>query len=147
MYTLLLELGPLLFALCAGQQPFEEEHAAQAVGNLGEVVHQRIRLHTGDLAADRIRKVLVIVGEGLDERLGMAGRQARAARRRRADLSDIIVAALVDVFGLTQFADIQIVRVLLVPLDTAGFAVDPDGEVVLSPTLIWLAWSTPLRPC
>ena len=76
-----------------------------------------------------------MVGECLDERLGMSAGGARGAAGGGGLGGDIGVAALPDLLRLGVREDAQVVGVLLVPAERLLLAVDPNVEVVL------LAWA------
>ena len=104
-----------------------ELHAVEAVGDGGiverAVVGRTARLHRQNGADD----VLVDVGKGDDQSLGVAGGDTAV---RAGLLGDVAGAAGQDLRGLALGGVLQIIRIVLLPLQCALAAVDADGQAV-----------------
>jgi len=110
---------------------FDKLHAAHAVFNLREIESQRIGFTLLNPGSDGVGEVQVVVCKRFQECLRMAEGNTRATGGRRTLGSDVAVAAAPDLNWAVNDFDVQIVRVFLMPLDALGFAIDPDGKVVL----------------
>lgn len=104
-----------------------ELHAVEAVGDGGiverAVVGRTARLHRQNGADD----VLVDVGKGDDQSLGMAGGDAAV---RAGLLGDITGTAGQGLRGLALGGVLQIIGIMLLPLQCTLTAVDADGQAI-----------------
>src|SRR5690606_1672033 len=106
----------------------DEVHAARALLHGGEVGVELTRLLSRDTGGDGAGGVAVDVREGFDEGFVMPEGDARVVAN---DGVEVVVAALVDSFGLVDVHHAEVVGILLPPVEARFGAVDPHAQPVL----------------